>query len=99
MAAQIAKFAKEKSKREELDEELNKICATYNHPMGATTLKIARVEVGFQRGYGAIYDNKEYQACRFCGLECNKQNKSETKQESKQEKKAKKKAKKEKDAL
>lgn len=67
MAAQIAKFAKETSKRDELDEELNKICAKHDHPFGVT-LKTERVEVGFQPGYGPVYDNKEYQACRFCGV-------------------------------
>ena len=65
MSDLLMKFASHKTMpRNELDEELNKCCATYHHPFGKDA------EPGKKRAWymGHTY-TEEFEACRFCGAD------------------------------
>ena len=65
ISAKMTEFASNNSSRNNLDEEMNSICAKYKHPFGTATTQ-RRVSAGWSNQLGELYDYEDYQVCRFC---------------------------------
>jgi len=69
MSEMMSAFAFNDVSRRQLDEDLNNICAKYNHPFGSVT-KTRKGDFlggGYNGGVQMeYYDKIKYQACRFC---------------------------------
>jgi hypothetical protein len=71
MSDLLMKFASHKiMTRNELDEELNKCCATYHHPFGKDAEPGKRRGGSYRiPGQGTFFHTEEFEACRFCGAD------------------------------
>ena len=66
ISAKMTDFASNNnSSRNNLDKEMNSICATFKHPFGTATTR-RRVSAGWSNQRGQVYDYEDYQVCRFC---------------------------------